>query len=322
VAALAGAPTKSSVCALTLSAMSHLSPRGEATVYTLNTLRALKENYLEIKKINGDTPEGFSTSHGYAPGFGQVEIARRITGIELFATNENKDTSKQNFTKVLVLSGRENIHNFIVGLKDSLTETNKKISWKVLDHYKLLFTVASLLIPIQFMKLEQSGRYDFAILAVLAALAVTSKADHFLQRPLYKDREILNALKRFEIMLNSADHDEWALFSRNAQLGLTALPFAHEGQKGINELTDALADQSVSEVPSIMRSIEGGKISFDWVGIDMFLESRSDREPELHVIFRGSEKRPVFPQVNENKKDDSEKPADDTPLLPSPSSAT
>jgi len=299
---IAAAPTKSSVCALTLNAIYRVLPEDQSSTYTLNSLRAFRENVLKIAKIPPDVPEGFSSDCGYTSGYTKYLVGKRIAGIESFATRENADLKKRNFIRALVLSGGANIENFIDSLLASFDSANRTTTRSLLNEYRALFFAAALLLPVTANNGFQ-GFQSIGTLTVLTSLSLASKADHLLWRPLYKDREVRTAFASMKEVLRTNDPNAWAIYSRNAYLSRDLIQLALQRHDN-EDLETAIAEHSQREVPALLRSLDGPPPKTDWAGVDFFLEKTSGGNPELHVIFRGSERRPVSPKRNKSKAGD------------------
>jgi hypothetical protein len=297
-------PTKSSVCLLALNEIVAHDPANRTSlVYTINSLKAFREYTLKGLDDYPSTPEGFAWSEGNTKSFNRNAVADRVSGIEKFASlNEGPRGSVQNFTRVAVLSGKRDIEGFLRNFMN-LYKFNAKITAQDLFRKYLAVMVAhTIMIPMALFNTESHVHRAF-ILGTFLGLDFVLGADHFLQRPFYKDYQVTNSLNQILVLLNSDKQDYWALLSRNAFLKSSFVKLIKVGIRDDDIISDTITDQSRVDAPSVFERLLAQQIkdkeslSTVWAGLDFYLEKREGNEPELHIIFRSSEKRPIYPRA-------------------------
>lgn len=298
--AYAASPTRSSLCLLVLSEVSrtsHLLAKSSQT-YTLNTLGAFRTHVLSSEETQGDIPVGFVSSQSIRPGMTRGQVISRVSGIEQFARqHESESTGRKNITKSIVIEGRENIRGFLQEFGHNYSTLASKSFKKALQLYKKqLFVNAFFLLHVNFEKLMSLDPLVVTALFGVGLIEILWGMDHFLQRPFFKDRHIDRDVNDMLQMLEGSQDEYWAILSRNSMVEESKLRFLQQHQDD-ERITDSVLAQDLFEsAPIIARAMGLRGTQSLWVGIDFYLEKRKDlEEPELHIIFRSYEKRPLFP---------------------------
>ncbi len=311
IRAQAVTPTKTGVCLLVLNAIARLETfQISSPVYTLNTLKVFREQKLKVLEVRAGIPEGFANSDSYSWGFGKASIASRIKGVEDFAkTIESKNEGTQNFTRTTVISGKENIRDFLETFRNVYSQiARRNIIPSILDQRNSLMALA---FAFGMLPLEGSdvGMAYSTIVFSVAGFLTGSGFDHVFMRPFYKDRKINEAIDKILVANDSDRENYWALFSRN---GGIRKDFIEKSQKASTDNVHMQAfthHHSYIEAPSINMRLHASKkpetLKLEWVGIDVYYEKNSGSEPELHVVFRTAKDLPVFPKINPTKKKNS-----------------
>lgn len=299
-------PTKVHVCAAAFRQIALTQPEifAAKNAYTINSFGSFRDRVLKMNDVAPDIPEGFASSLKSGWGLNQKTATARINGIEHFArTSEAADPSKRNFTQGISIVGKENIETFVSELRENIRILEDAFT-KHSHHPMVLRNALGTLVPSFMVHLNPD--VDLSNMVVISALLLQHGWDYFLRRPLHWDTRILGQL---ETGLKAANSGEWALISRN----FTIHPDSVENLRGLKDeklfIENGISQSRIDAAPlydKFMPEPIGGlkreDLDTSWVGLDMLFERNAAGEPELHVVIRGSEDRPIFPKTRKKKE--------------------
>lgn len=275
--------------------------------YVLNSVAAFRNNVLRHPNAQPGLAEGFISASSGSQGMSRQDAAGRLAGIEDFMRNrESDEPGKFRFSQVITLQGKKNIRNFFAELRENIRLANKGNEGRNLSKIGLrnivmgtnsLATLIHSAAP--FLDGSISGTSQAAGLVALNLLIGT---DSILRRPLYWDFRFLGQVEK---SLREIDRDgkSWALVSRNFSINQKIVETMRKTIDEESFLSAASEQYGMDGMPVVVGTVmkmtklgEGIDFKKTWVGLDLLFEKSAAGEPELHVVMRGSEKRPEFPK--------------------------
>lgn len=284
---------KSSLCLLALKmAVPNSDERVASLAETTNTLSAFRNHNLRIHDAQPGAPEGYMSSQ-INLSYPREQVARRIVGIEKFRlSNTERKNGFLNFIKTRVIVGEAKISDFI---------------WEYIKNYSAL---AELQPKPLFNDDFFPGQTYFTDLLFNRGRSV--KKDKIIAPALDDMHEMLKARKPGVALLSlNADiyYVIMDMMSTNLENSSDSDGSRFEAREG--SLQQAVDFQNYLEAPTVVEILRmpfypGARRARGegtaWLGVDFYLELRSGSEPELHIIARGSEKRPSSPSDSPRKQ--------------------
>ncbi|MCB9027090.1 MAG: hypothetical protein H6625_12270 [Bdellovibrionaceae bacterium] len=307
------APSKATVCSLALQNIvsSEYTSQTATLPYTLNSLEAFLQHILKVNEtIEPGTPEGFFAFYENASHGAKNEVAgSRVQGIIDFSSQQlNEDTNQLQFTKTIIIDGKEDIAEFIELFNKRYLDVATQDSSSVLKIFKNQIIISLLLTGSIYSERLINGLFlqpDPLVLAGSSALFgfyIMFGMDHFLYRQFKKDWKINKDLKKLLALVNSETEEYSVLLSRNSMVYKPLLDNALQSHLSDETLQFQINNQSLFESTPLISKIlspqkyQKIKNSMHWLGLDLFLTKSKGSSPELHIIVRGSKQNPSYPQ--------------------------
>lgn len=276
--------------------------------YVLNSVASFRNNVLRQPNAQAGSAEGFISATSGAQGLSRQDAAGRLAGIEDFMRNrEGDDPGKFRFSQVVTLQGKENIRTFLAELRENIRIADKGNEERNLAKLGIsgaaigTNALASLIhITPPFLDGSISGASQAAM---FVAMNLVMGTDSILRRPLFWDYRVLGQIEK-SMREVERDGKGWALVSRNFSINPKIVETMRKTVDEEPFLSAATEQYGMDGMPLVVGTIVKtlklgeGEVDFTktWVGLDLLFEKNAAGEPELHVVMRGSEKRPEFPK--------------------------
>ncbi len=303
-------PSPSRICAALLIGQKALGAQTHGLKRrSLNSIEVLRQ-HLEGAQESQFQPEIHSGKAWQAPNsvWGRGNLTRKETieqlvGIQKYAQMSEAEGAEAGEKWVLdafTLFGEAEIIPFLQALNtEAMSRTQEELGAEILVRF---FPVAMTLAGIGLLTF---GPDDF--FTRFSGYALSSywiKLDSSLHRNWTARRDFQKMLSTMQELSAPNGRGGWAMYSVNAKLTEPLLQAID--QSAPKELIKYhLVDQVFEDSESNSRIHFGfSEANFKWVGVDLILDHRGE-SPELHVVIRRSEKRPILPKVKKLKREDS-----------------
>lgn len=296
-------PRKSNIC---ISAYSQLASMAEnsadETKYLLNSLRSFRENTLKVKEAQASVDTGFISSQVVSRGFSRSAASGRVAGIEEFMlAADAQGIDRARFMKTATVHGKENVELFLSELRTRIDEAQSAMN----TPFNVIGNSAHTILTADLLNQFASGTDPILLAKAVAMNFTIYGTDSFITRPRLWDMSFFRNVDSAKAAMNDAAGG-WALISRNFHVFSELQDLLKTAQSEEDILIVMGRHATRDETSMFLRSITGmllpSHYKRNWVGLDLFFERTASGEPELHIVLRGSEKRPIFPKKETEKK--------------------